>query len=145
MKVGETTAPFDPGKPMVMTFYVPFLHPGHDALTQSSIGRAELLGKSYADYEREIRSHMNRVFADGGFDAKRDIAGIILNRWGHAYIAPQPGFHFGGDDGHGLVGRIKEGEDRIFYGHSELGARMNYRNAIAEGGRAGRQAAERIT
>ena len=145
MKVGETTAPFDPGKPMVMTFYVPFLHPGHDALTQGSIGRAELLGKSYADYEREIRSHMNRVFADGGFDAKRDIAGIILNRWGHAYIAPQPGFHFGGDDGHGLVGRIKEGEDRIFYGHSELGARMNYRNAIAEGGRAGRQAAERIT
>ena len=144
MKVGDTTAPFDPNKPMVMTFYVPFLHPGYDAVTQGSIGRAQLLGKSYADYEREIRAHMNRVFADGGFDAKRDIAGIILNRWGHAYIAPQPGFHFGGEDGKGLIGRIKEGEDRIFYGHSELGARMNYRNAIAEGGRAGRQAAARI-
>lgn len=143
MKIGDTTAPFDPDKPMVMTFYVPFLHPGHDAVTQGSIGRAELLGKSYADYEREIRRHMNRVFADGGFDAKRDIAGIILNRWGHAYIAPQPGFHFGGEDGKGLIGRIREGEDRIFYGHSELGARMNYRNAIAEGGRAGRQAAAR--
>ena len=29
------------------------------------------------------------------FDAEEDIAGIILNRWGHAYISPQPGFHFG--------------------------------------------------
>jgi spermidine dehydrogenase len=35
------------------------------------------------------------LFARSGFDAKRDIAGIILNRWGHAYLSPQPGFFFG--------------------------------------------------
>ena len=122
---------------------MPFLNRGLSIAAQGTLGRNELLGKSYADYEREIRTHMNRIFADGGFDAKRDIAGIVLNRWGHAYIAPQPGFYYGGKDGHGLAAPIKEGEDRIFYGHSELGARMNYRNAIAEGGRAGRQAAER--
>ena len=39
---------------------------------------------------------------------------------------------------------MKDGFDRIYFGHSELGARMNYRNAIAEGGRAGRQAAQRV-
>ncbi|MDP6810359.1 MAG: NAD(P)/FAD-dependent oxidoreductase [Kiritimatiellia bacterium] len=143
MSMGGQSAPFHPNKPMVMTFYVPYLYPGHDAVTQGTLGRNELLGKSYADYEREIRAHMNRVFADGGFDARRDIAGIVLNRWGHAYIAPQPGFYFG-SKGDGLAAPMKEGEDRIFYGHSELGARMNYRNAIAEGGRAGQQAAERI-
>ena len=30
------------------------------------------------------------MFAPGGFDPRRDIAGIILNRWGHAYVNPQP-------------------------------------------------------
>jgi len=144
MKVGGQTPPFHPDQPMVMTFYVPFHTAGMEIKAQGALGRANLLGKSYLDYEREIRSHMNTVFADGGFDAARDIEGIILNRWGHAYIAPQPGFYFGGPDGKGLAAPIKQGHDRIFYGHSELGARMNYRNAIAEGGRAGEQAALRI-
>ena len=144
MAIDGRAAPFDPAKPMVMTFYVPFLHPGHDIAAQGSLGRSELLAKSYADYERDIRAHMNALFADGGFDARRDIAGIVLNRWGHAYVSPQPGFYFGGPGGEGIAAPIRRGEDRVFYGHSELGARMNYRNAIAEGGRAGRQAAERI-
>ncbi|MBT3993101.1 MAG: hypothetical protein HOF02_03515, partial [Gammaproteobacteria bacterium] len=55
---------------------------------------------------------------------------------------PEPGFYFGEKNNGGLADPIKEGHDRIFYGHSELGARMNYRNAIAEGGRAGEQAAK---
>ena len=37
------------------------------------------------------------MFGKQGFDGRRDIAGIILNRWGHAYLAPQPGFFFGKD------------------------------------------------
>ncbi len=84
---------------------------------------------------------MNNMFATGGFAAKRDIARITLDRWGHAYVGPQPGFYFGGADGAGLAAPMKKGHGRIFYGHSELSSRMNYRNAIAEGGRAGEQAA----
>ena len=141
MRVGEQTVPYHPDLPMVMTFYVPFHTPGFDIETQGRIGRARLLGKSYLDYERQIRAHMNDLFGAGGFDARRDIAGIVLNRWGHAYIAPQPGFYFGGEHGEGLTAPMKRGHGRIFYGHSELGWRMNYRNAIAEGGRAGEQAA----
>lgn len=38
---------------------------------------------------------LQQMLGSAGFDAKRDIAGIVLNRWGHAYIAPQPGFYFG--------------------------------------------------
>ena len=142
MKIGEQTPPYHPDLPMVMTFYVPFQQAGRDIGTQCALGRARLLAKSYLDYEREIREHMQELFSPGGFDARRDIAGIILNRWGHAYVAPQPGFYFGGEGGQGLAHPIRQGHGRIFYGHSELGARMNYRNAIAEGGRAAEQAAK---
>ena len=141
MNVGNQNIPYDPKKPIVMTFYVPFYYPGKTIDEQGTMGRGELLGKIYLDYEREIRTHMNDIFGGGGFDAKKDIAGIILNRWGHAYISPQPGFYFGEKDGGGLADPMKKGHGKIFYGHSELGSRMNYRNALAEGGRAGEQAA----
>ena len=144
MKVGGQNAPWHPDLPMVMTFYVPFYTPGLDIDTQGRIGRGLLLGKSYLDYEREIRAHMNELFGTVGFDARRDIAGIVLNRWGHAYIAPQPGFYFGGEDGEALTAPMRNGHGRIFYGHSELGLRMNVRSAIAEGGRAGEQAAQAL-
>ena len=142
MQIDDDVMPYHPDKPMVMTFYVPFYTPGKDIDEQGTIGRGELLGKIYLDYEREIRTHMNDIFGSGGFDARRDIEGIILNRWGHAYIAPEPGFYFGEKNNGGLADPIKKGHGHIFYGHSELGTRMNYRNAIAEGGRAGEQAAK---
>ena len=142
MKIDDEVMPYHPDKPMVMTFYVPFYTPGKDIDEQGTIGRGELLGKIYLDYEREIRTHMNDIFGSGGFDARRDIEGIILNRWGHAYIAPEPGFYFGEKNNGGLADPIKKGHGHIFYGHSELGTRMNYRNAISEGGRAGEQAAK---
>ncbi len=34
------------------------------------------------------------MFGSGGFEARRDIAGIVLNRWGHAFVTPPPGFFF---------------------------------------------------
>ena len=142
MNIGGQDIPFHPDKPMVMTFYVPFYYPGNSIKDQGTMGRGELLGKIYIDYERQIRMHMNDIFGAAGFDAKKDIAGIVLNRWGHAYISPQPGFYFGGPSNSGLTDPMKKGHGRIFYGHSELGSRMNYRNAISEGGRAGEQAAK---
>ena len=60
-------------------------------------GRGEMLSTSFRDYERRIRQQFTDMFASAGFDAQRDIAGIILNRWGHAYLSPQPGFFFGRD------------------------------------------------
>jgi len=136
MQVGNFIEPFDPEKPTVMTFYVPFNFPGHDIWEQGSLGRNELLSKTYAQYETEILMQMTRMFSGAGFDAKRDVAGVVLNRWGHAYIAPQPGFYFGRDGMPAAKDVVKQGFGRIQFGHSELGSRMNYRNALAEGGRA---------
>jgi spermidine dehydrogenase len=36
-------------------------------------------------YERNIRTHLARVFGDGGFDPARDIAALTINRWPHGY------------------------------------------------------------
>jgi spermidine dehydrogenase len=136
MDTGERNQPFEPNKPAVMTFYVPFNNPGHPIATQGSIGRAELLSKSYSDYEKEIVEQMTDMFADYGFNARRDIAGIVLNRWGHAYISPQPGFHFGKDGKESPKEIVKKAYGRIQFGHSELNGYMSHTNALKEGSRA---------
>jgi spermidine dehydrogenase len=136
MDTGEKNQPFEPNKPAVMTFYVPFNNPGHPIATQGAIGRAEMLSKSYADYEKEIVVQMNDMFAGHGFNAQRDIAGIVLNRWGHAYISPQPGFHFGKDGKESPKEIVKKAYGRIQFGHSELDGYMSHTNALTEGSRA---------
>jgi spermidine dehydrogenase len=140
METGDLTQPFDPDKPTVMTFYVPFNNPGHPPEVQGAIGRAELLSKSYADYEKEVVEQMTDMFADHGFDANRDIAGFVLNRWGHAYISPQPGFHFGRDGKAAPKEIVRRGYGRVQFGHSELTGYMSHTRALSEGARAAQAA-----
>ena len=144
MKTGKSTQPFDPDKPAVMTFYVPFNNPGYPADVQGVIGRAELLSKSYRQYEAEIIGQMGSMFSAYGFDAAKDVAGIVLNRWGHAYISPQPGFHFGKDGHEAPKEIVKRGFGRIQFGHSELSGYMSHTRALAEGARAASAALKQI-
>ena len=136
MVVGGKTQPLDPDKPIVMTFYAPVPGAGADAATQGATGRATLLSTSFADYERQIREQMNEMFAAAGFDAARDIAGIVLNRWGHAYLAPEPGFRFGLDGRPAPPDVIREPFGRIAIGHSELRGHQYWSGAAGEGRRA---------
>ena len=144
MITGESTQPFDPDKPMVMTFYVGFTYPGYSIEEQGALGRAELLGKSYGQYETEIIEQMTKMFAAAGFDAERDVAGIVLNRWGHAYISPQPGFHFVVNGKEAPKEIVKQGFGRIQFGHSELSGYMSHTRALIEGARAATQAMKQI-
>ena len=144
MITGKSTQPFDPEKPVIMTFYVPFNKPGYPIEVQGAIGRAELLGKSYREYEKEIIEQMSKMFAPDGFDAEQDVAGIVLNRWGHAYISPQPGFHFGKDGNDAPKDIVKRGFGRIQFGHSELSGYMSHTRALNEGARAASVAMKRI-
>ena len=144
MDTGDLTQPFDPEKPTVMTFYVPFNNPGFPPEVQGVIGRAELLSKSYVDYEKEIIDQMTSMFSDYGFNAEKDIAGIVLNRWGHAYISPQPGFHFGKDGKDAPKEVVKRGFGRIQFGHSELTGYMSHTRALGDGARAAGQALKQI-
>lgn len=47
--------------------------------------RATLQGIPFETLEREIRSQLNRMLGQGGFDAARDIAAITVCRWAHGY------------------------------------------------------------
>ena len=139
MIVGDYRPPLDPEAPTVLTFYVPFFYPGRPAREQGTRGRLELVTTSFADYERQIRRQMTRLFESAGFDARRDIAGIVLNRWGHAYVNPQPGFYFGKDGAPAPREILRQRHGRIAFGHSELEGHQNWPGAVRNGARAARQ------
>jgi spermidine dehydrogenase len=77
-----------------------------------------------------------RLFGDAGFNPKKDVAGIILNRWGHAYVNPQPGFYFRPDGKPAPRDVIRKRFGRIAFGHSELVGHQYWLGAIGEGRRA---------
>jgi spermidine dehydrogenase len=134
-----------PDLPTVLTFFVDFAKPGLPALTQGQTGRAELLSTPFATYERQIREQMMEMFSASGFDAKRDIAGIVLNRFGHAFINPQPGFFFGLKGKPAPRDALRDGPfGRIAFSHSDLAGAMDHRNAFMESDRAVSQLLDRV-
>jgi spermidine dehydrogenase len=139
MIVGDRPTPFHPDKPIVMTFYVPIQRPDLPLAAQGPAARMQLYGTSYADYERQLVAQMQRMFAAGGFDARRDIAGIVLNRWGHAFISPPPGFYFGKDGAPSPMAALRQPFGRIAFGNSELSGNQSWTSATAEGRRAALQ------
>lgn len=133
MLVGDYQPPLDPEKPTILTFYVPFYYPGLPIHDQGVRGRTELFSTSYADYERQIRDQMVKLFGAGGFNSMKDIAGIILNRWGHAYADPQPGFYFGRDGKPAPRDILRQRFSRIAFAHSEMNGHQNWSGAAMEG------------
>ena len=144
MVFGDYRPPLDPDQPTVFTMYVPFCYPGLPAAEQGRRARMELISTSYADYERRIREQMLHMFGSAGFDPGRDIAGIILNRWGHAYVVAPPGFHFGTPENPTASDIIRAGHGRVRFGHSELLGHQHWIGAVTEGRRAAREALERL-
>ena len=96
-----------------------------------------MLATSFRDYERQIRQQFTDMFARTGFDARRDIAGIILNRWGHAYLNPQPGFFFG-TSGKPAPSEVLRAAPfgRIAFANTDLAGIMDHRSSILEAERA---------
>lgn len=142
MVVGNYQPPLDPGKPTILTFYIPFYYPGLSAQVQGTRGRMELLNTSFREYEKQLRQQMVELFQDSGFDPEHDIAGIVLNRWGHAYVVPQPGFFFGQDNHPAPRDVIRNRFGRISFGHSELVGHQYWLGAIREADRACQQILE---
>jgi spermidine dehydrogenase len=126
-----------PDSPIVLSLKVLYSYPGLATEEQGNRGRAEMLGTSFRDYERQVREQFSEMFARGGFDARRDIAGIILNRWGHAYLSPQPGFFFG-RDGQPAPREILRSAPfgRVAFANTDLAGAMDHRYSILEAKRA---------
>ena len=123
--------------PTVLTLIMPLFYPGLPTAEQGSKGRRELISTSFREYERRIREQFVDMFSSSGFDSRADIAGIILNRWGHAYVNPQQGFMFG-KDGKPAPGDVLRNAPfgRIAFAHTDLSGSMGHQMAIQEAQRA---------
>jgi len=129
-----------PDSPTVLTLYVPLFYPGLPTKEQGTKGRIELMSTSFVDYEKQIREQFTEMFAPSGFDAQRDIVGIVLNRWGHAFVNPQPGFFFGKDGKPAPRDVLRNAPfGRIAFANTDLSGVMDHPNAVMEGHRAAYQ------
>ncbi len=142
---GAPTPAIGPDSPVVLNLKVLFAHPGLPVEEQGVRGRFQLLSTTYRAFERQIRQQFTDMFARAGFDAKRDIAGIILNRWGHAYVNPQPGFFFGRDGQPApreILRRAPFG--RIAFANTDLAGLADHRHSIMEARRAVSQLLDQV-
>ena len=142
---GAPSPTIGPDSPTVLSLYIGFPSPGLPIDEQGHKGRAELFGTSFREYERLIREQFNDLFSATGFDPQRDIAGIILNRWGHAFVNPQPGFFFGKDGKPAPRDILRNAPfGRIAFGNTDLAGSMDHRSAITESHRAVGQLMDRV-
>ena len=140
---GKETQPLDPDKPVVLTQYIPFLLPGVPFPDQCTQARLQLFSMSFADIEAQVREQFTKMFGPYGFDAGRDIAGIIANRQGHAYFVAYPGFYYGKNGKPSPMEVLREPFHRIAFSHSELSGAQMWETAALEGERAAKQIIEK--
>ena len=84
----------------------------------------------------QAKENLVRLFGGAGFDPARDIGGIVLNRWGHAYVCPAPGFYFGKPGETAPSDVIRQPLGRVTFANAELNGHQSWVHATAEGRRA---------
>jgi spermidine dehydrogenase len=143
--VGANDAEISPDSSVVLAVKVLYSYPGMSTEEQGHRGRGEMLSTSFRDYERRIREQFTAMFEAAGFDARRDIAGIVLNRWGHAYLSPQPGFFFGKDGQPAPRETLRSAPfGRIAFANTDLAGAMDHRYSILEAQRAVNQLLDQV-
>jgi spermidine dehydrogenase len=122
----------DSNRPNVIGIGVPKFYLGMSPKGQSLNGRLEMRETSFREYERRVRSELLRLLGPWGFDPRRDIEGITLNRWGHhGYVFPYPGFFTDG-----AVENARKRHGRIAFAHTDLDRFSHMMGAIGQAYRA---------
>ncbi|HEY8948415.1 MAG TPA: NAD(P)-binding protein [Rhizomicrobium sp.] len=83
--VGSYKSPKSPDEPMLLFMVKTPVSPGLPERDQHRMGRQELLDTPFETFEAKIRDQLQRMLGGGGFDEKRDILAITVNRWPHGY------------------------------------------------------------
>jgi len=143
--IGADSTTISPDSPVVLPLKVLYSYPGLPIADQGHRGRGEMIATSFRDYEKQIRQQFTEMFSHSGFDARRDIAGIIINRWGHAYLNPQPGFFFG-NNGRPAPSDVLRStpHGRIAFANTDLAGIMDHRCSILEAERAVSQLLDQV-
>ena len=104
-------------------------------------GRTQLLSTRFEDFEKHILRMLEGMWGAHGFDAKKDIAGITVNRWPHGYayeyvdLVDPPDWN--PENGPHITGRQQIG--RISIANADSHARAYLDAAIDAGFRAVRE------
>jgi len=88
VNLGAYQVSIKPNDPMVMYMLHMPAPEGDGNLSARDLcrlGRHNIMGASFADYEQQIRTQLSGMFGEAGFDADRDIEAITINRWSHGY------------------------------------------------------------
>lgn len=86
VSMGGYRAPSSPDEPMVLHLvHVPTVSGITEPRAALRASRARLLHATFADHESAIRRDLAGMLGPGGFDDRRDILGITVNRWSHGY------------------------------------------------------------
>jgi spermidine dehydrogenase len=83
--LGGYRGAINPDEPAtIMMMHAPSF-PGMPARDQYRAGRASLMRYTLDDYKRAAYEQLGRALGPSGFNPHRDIAGVTVNRWAHAY------------------------------------------------------------
>ncbi len=85
LSIGGYDSAVDPREPAVIIMWRNPNKPGLPRREQNRVGRATMLAETFDGIERETRTQLNRMLGKAGFDARRDILGLTVNRWPHGY------------------------------------------------------------
>jgi spermidine dehydrogenase len=137
VSIGDYKFPGTPQQPAALFMLRCPCSPGAPRRDQYRAGRYELIATPFETIERNIRSQLQRMFGEAGFDAARDIAAITVNRWAHGYAYEYDSYSdrdLAGKTHPNVVARAPFG--RITIANSDSAARAYTDAAIDEAWRA---------
>jgi spermidine dehydrogenase len=87
VSLGDYRFPANPDEPMILhMLHVPWPDgPVADLRAAWRAARGIAYSLPFDEFETRARDELTRILGAGGFDARRDIAAITVNRWGHGY------------------------------------------------------------
>jgi len=85
LRIGGYESVGTPDEPVIVQMIKNWNKPGLPRKEQNRAARVDMLATSFETLELETRSQLNRMLGAGGFDARRDILGLTINRWPHGY------------------------------------------------------------
>ena len=85
LQIGGYQSVGDPSQPALVQLIRNPNKPGLPRREQNRAGRAEMLATSFESIEAATRTQLSRMLGPAGFDDRRDILSITVNRWPHGY------------------------------------------------------------
>jgi len=137
VSLGSYKFPASPNEPAVLFMLRTPCKRGLNQREQNRAGRRELMDTPFSTFERNIRDQLDRMLGGAGFDAARDIEGIVVNRWAHGYaFTPNPLFDpdWKEEEKPWVIGRKRVG--RVAIANSDAGASAYTNVAIDQAWRA---------